>query len=365
MSPCSPMGRSARSCALDRCGSSLSVENLRVENLRVENLSLPETFAARFARCERRALWLPKSGLLTFGRSLFATWLLVLGLSNLLGPGAASAQSQENAIPVRCHIWGPFDNGDWVRTSVDVEVYEAGVRVHRMQRVITRVLRHRDEKGYRLEVETLERTGLLSGDRERRRTATEDFPWFVDPDQLATDELVETELEWFGQTLKCRVFAYDVARDGRVVHHRDLFHADRFPYFLSRSAIRMSESRPDQVEQQEHSRVIENSVPIVLGDQIVSGVITRTTFESAERSVVVLEELAAEVPGGLVSKRVVELNDEGQVVRREVVSLIDFGDASDWEGGDSEGEESGSFRARGRLFRRWNRIHSDETEEQR
>lgn len=275
----------------------------------------------------------------------------------------SSASAQEPVIPIRCHIWGPFEVGAWVRTSVDTEVYEGGERVHHLQRVITRVLRQRGNETYLLEIETLERTGLAGVERERRRVDREELRWFVAADQLKPDVRAESELDWFGRTLNCQVFEYEVSADGRKVHHRDLFHAEQFPFFLSRLALKMSETAPDQVEYREFSQVIENSVPIVLGEHIVDGVITKTTLESPDRRVTVLEELAAEVPGGLVSKRVVELNGNGQVVRREVVSLLDFGDASDWEraeGGEDEREVS---RPRGRLFRRWTRLQGEAAEE--
>ena len=277
----------------------------------------------------------------------------------------SAAVAQDSVIPSRCHIWGPFEVGAWSRVQVDVEVYERGQRLHHVERTVTRVLKRRDEQGYQLDIDTWERLGVALGPRERRTTETGDYPWFVSADRLKDlGEESRSELEWQGETISCQVFEYETVQSGRVISHRDLFHADRFPFFLGRLVVRTPEGEPERIEAREYSRVIESEVPIFLGDRIVSGVLTKTTLDSPERSVVILEELAPEVPGGLVSKRVVERDRDGAIVRREVVSLVDFGDAGDWEQNDGESGQLETSRLRGRLFRRWNRADGSDDSRQ-
>jgi len=312
--------------------------------------------------CRRHFLIRDRTRIIRSGRFQIAAFWLSVGLALVGQP--LSTIADEPPFPIRCHVWGRFEIGAWCRTTVDIETYQRGERLARTEREETRILSTKDDQGYELVVESSDSFPWQSERRVDRSRVSRAFPWFVARDRLIGPVAgMGVDFETFGETLHCRSFEYQIESEGRVTSFVDIFHAERFPYFLHRVGATASQ-RPDrEVEFRTTTSISNNDVAIDLGDRIVSGVETRTVVERLGRTTEVIELLAAEVPGGLVSKRTTERDVTDQVVRREVIDLIDFAGEgalpASSEVGEVLGADSASTVRQGTLWRRWSRIQAN------
>lgn len=261
--------------------------------------------------------------------------------------------ADEPLIPQRCHVWGGFEPGAWTRMTISVENYADDVRTLVLQRKETRILRSKAAQGYSLEI-SMDVAQPTAGEQAAKPTESviREFPWFISTDALIADEEIKQgDLEIAGRKWRCRLLEYRTEVDGRVRTHQDHFHAEHFPFFLRRVVAEPSERDDRTFNYQATTEIVQEHVAVGLGSRLVDGVQTRTTVLMGDRRLLVLEILVPEVPGGLVSKRTTEWDENGQVIRREVAELDDYGFAeSSEQAAQPTGREMG-LRERLRLQR--------------
>ncbi|HRE99206.1 MAG TPA: hypothetical protein PLI18_01730 [Pirellulaceae bacterium] len=286
--------------------------------------------------------------------------LLMIGVLVALASRGASAAADEPLLPARCHVWGRFEIGAWSRVTVDVETYERGERLLRSGREELRELVQRDEQGYALKIVSIQELPWRRDAEPAGDGVTRSYPWFVGRERLiGPPEGVGVDFEGFGEPLPCRSYEYQVESEGRITTFVDVVHPDRFPFVLQRVGAVPSGAPDLRPEYRVRMSISHGDVAIDLGDRLVSGVETRTVVERPGRTTEIVELLAAEVPGGLVSKRSTERDESGVVVRREVIELVDFSETPG-EPGIGRGEVRGR---EGRLFRRRPRSSDDRSDD--
>lgn len=247
--------------------------------------------------------------------------------------GISPALADDPLIPQRCHVWGGFEPGAWTRMTISVENYADDVRTVVLQRKETRILRSKSAQGYTLEI-AMDVAQPAAGQQAAQpaESVTREFPWFVSAEALiAADEIKQGDLEIAGRKWRCRLFEYRTEVDGRVRTHQDHFHAEHFPFFLRRVVAEPSDREDRPFNYQATTEIVQEHVAVELGSRLVDGVETRTTVLQGDRRIQVLEILAPEVPGGLVSKRTTEWDENGQIIRREVAELEDYSLSSSGE----------------------------------
>jgi hypothetical protein len=227
-------------------------------------------------------------------------------------------------VPRAQHPWGHFKIGSWkqVRTVTENLNDKGQVASTSITETTTKLV-DIDDAGYTLRIDAVVE---VAGKRFSAppQVVRRGFNGENDGEQVSVKQVGETGLTINGRKIACQVRQLTVAGQAgkriTTVHYSEQ-HA---PYVLKRETTALdSAGKPTDVQCQVD--VVAVDMPFKFKERTWSSSTVRVMNQQGKTSTLTLEVHCAEVPGGVVSHTSKDTDENGRVLRRSTLDLLDYG----------------------------------------
>lgn len=265
-----------------------------------------------------------------------------LAFALLVGGAARPSLGQPSGLSRKHHPWGTFQPGAWKLVRTVSETFEPTARMSSVTDTRTTLQSVADD-GVTLQIQVSIEVG------GKRFEAPPEIVKQGFDNELAgagavVHELGNSQVTIQGRKIDCKVQQWertDVTGKTTVkVYYSDTVE----PYILRRETVRtdpQGKNRSETVYE-----VVALDVPFSVLGEILNTANVKTVHKDAEATTTTVARISMDVPGGVICHTVKEVNNQGTLVRRASLELLDYGLAP-----DVEKERGGLFRHRrpGRL----------------
>jgi hypothetical protein len=264
-------------------------------------------------------------------RLAYCTLPLVLVLAAFSTP----VMAQQAGVAAKLHPWGRFEPGTWKTVRVVTEMLDEKGQVVSTSTTDTKTtLVNVDSNGVTLEVETCVE---VAGKRfqSEPQVIVQGFHGETAGPNPKIKEPVDGELTIESRKIPCKVqeFAIEGANGKTIVTL--YFSTTVSPFVLKRTSATVDEEGKNTVSET-NTEAIALDMPVRVQGDIRGGAYVRTVHKNAKATVTTLAVVLADVPGGVVSQSSKEVDQNGQLVRRSTLELLDYN-------ADPEKDHSGLF----------------------
>lgn len=254
--------------------------------------------------------------LVCFGLS-FALWL---------GTCAAMCAAQEGGLARKQHPWGRFEPGAWKIVRVVTETFDDRGTIRSVTETQT-TLKAVDEKGVTLQIEVLVGVGgkLFNAQPQIVRQG---FHGEMLDQELQSKDLGTAEVAVGDDKIECRVLQLEVSgatgKKTTKVYYNDKVE----PYVLRREVVK-TDPAGGETTSKTTMEVVAVNVPCRVMGELHNCANLKIVQEHAKGTTTTLAFTTPDVPGGIVCHKLSELNEEGRLVRRSTMEVLDFDDKPD------------------------------------
>lgn len=248
---------------------------------------------------------------------------LAIGLLSVL-LCISSSNAQRVSIPRTHHAWGRFSPGSWAKLRKTTEEFgEDGtvttVAITETKTTLVKV----DTTGCELQVEvTLEVSGKLF--RRPVKVIRVGYNGESDGETAVVQKNGDTQLMIGGTRVPCAVLQANIGADDRQIVST-IYYSDKVaPYILKRETQVKDES-DGKVLMQTSMNTIAVDMPCKVLAEIKSAAHVETISTGDGGSTYTVEVVCQDVPGGVVSHTSKQINEAGQVVKRSILELVEYG----------------------------------------
>jgi len=256
---------------------------------------------------------------------------LALGLAAFCAPGMA----QQNGITAKLHSWARFEPGTWRTVRVVTETLnEQGQVVSTSTTDTKTTLVNIDDGGVSLEIETCVE---VAGTRfqSKPEVIKQGFYGETTGPNRKLKEPVDGELTIENRKIPCKI--QELATDGPSGRTTITLHYSTTtpPYVLKSVSVTADPEGKNTVSETD-TDVIAVDMPARVQGETRNGAYVRTVYKNAKATVTTLAVVLPDVPGGVVRQSSKEVDNNGQLVRRSMLELLDYN-------ADPEKDHSGIF----------------------
>ena len=246
-------------------------------------------------------------------------------------------------IPREHHEWGRFPKGAWKKVRVIKEKLDGeGKVVSRSSNIVTTTVMSVKRRSVELKVENVVE---VAGKQfiKQPQIVTQGFEGEVNPKPESSERRVESDgkdsVVIDGQKVESEVKTITVRRDTCRWTSRIHYSRSTAPYILRRE-IRAHDPLGGRTQYETSVEVTALDMPHEIAGVIRPTSHVRTTTTTPKGKTVTLEVRCEDVPGGFVSHTSKELDNDGQLIGRSTLQLIEF--------------HIPEQQPRQRVFQRWN-----------
>jgi hypothetical protein len=251
-----------------------------------------------------------------------AVMLTVCACATIVATGAA--RGDEPASPRELDVWGRFAKGSWklmriVAETLDESGKVTGTTTTEVRTTITGVT----SQSVTLRINVTVDAGGKRYDTEPQ-TVQHGF-YGEGPNQLIrVRDLGKSEVTIDGRSYPCQIREVTIDA-GRQKTINKLFHSDSQAPYVLRRETNFTDSGNPSANHDETSDVILLEMPYKVRSEIRPAAFERSVQKNGKGTTISVDVTSVEVPGGIVTRLVKELDTQGRVIRRSTMELVDFG----------------------------------------
>jgi hypothetical protein len=252
-------------------------------------------------------------------RIVIAACLLMISI--LVAPCAAK---QIEGLPRDQHPWGQFKIGSWKRVKTTAETLNEKGQVTAVSTTETSTkLVDVDEHGYTLMIEVVVE---VAGKRfnAQPQVVWRGFNGEAEGQTVTVKKAGTGSLTINDRNIPCEIRQVTI-ENGEIKRISTVHYSDALaPYVLKRETTSLDAAgKPTQVQSQ--VELIAVDMPSKVLTEIKSTSHVRVMHQQGKASTLTLEVHAGDVPGGVVSHTSKETDENGRVIRRSTLELLDYG----------------------------------------
>ena len=241
----------------------------------------------------------------------------------LLSGAVARGAESRSAIPAENHPWGHFQPGAWKQVRVVTEVYDEQGRIAETSATQARTtLKEVAAEGITLAAEVLVE---IAGKRLDAEPQMVKQGFLGEPlgQQVQIASLDDTTLTIEGRAIPCHVEQM-VSSGGKSQTVMKTFWSSTVAPYILRREIRTSDPQGG-VPSQSTAEVVALDVPCNVLGEIKNTATVKTVVTHPKGTTVTISVTSVEVPGGVICHTAKDLDEQGRLVRRSTLELVDYG----------------------------------------
>ena len=246
----------------------------------------------------------------------------VLLLSVWLLTPASMAQTRD--IPKEHNGWGRFAPGAWRTARIITESFDDEGKSSGTTTTIERIALQRSRRGYAtLRIESVLEVGGKKFDSPVR-TISVGYHGEEIGNRTLMQEIGPEETKVDGEQIPCRVRQYEIESPGQHKLVKIHYAEETPPYVLRRETVTtLGEDEEPAYRNQVEVTALDRPHPVL--DEIKKTSHQKMVKTNGKSATTKWSIHAADVPGEVVSYRSEEKNNEGQLIRRSTMELMDYG----------------------------------------
>lgn len=249
--------------------------------------------------------------------------LLKFTIAILLGLMPTAAWADRDSIPRESHPWGRFQPGAWKRVRVLTETLDEHGAVTGTSITETKTtLRSVSDEGVSLAVELLVEIAGKRLDAEPQEFK-QGFHGELLDQKIQIHNLGNAELTVEGRKIACQMEQVESVGGTTKTRTKTYWSGDVAPYILKRE---ITTTGPDgKIQSQSNTEVVALDMPQRVLGEILSTAHVRTVLTHAKGTITTFSVTSVDVPGGVICHTAKELDENGRLVRRSSLELVDYG----------------------------------------
>ena len=246
----------------------------------------------------------------------------VLALSMWLLTTASMAQTRD--IPKEHNGWGRFAPGAWQTARIITESFDDEGNPTGTTTTVERIALQRSRRGYAtLRIESVLEVGGKKFDSPVR-TISVGYHGEEIGNRTLMQEIGPEETKVDGEQILCRVRQYEIESPGQHKLVKIHYSKEIPPYVLRRETVTtLGEDEEPAYRNQVEVTALDRPHPVL--DEIKKTSHQKMVKTNGKSAIIKWSIHAADVPGEVVSYRSEEKNNQGQLIRRSTMELMDFG----------------------------------------
>ncbi|NLF07726.1 MAG: hypothetical protein GX594_07070 [Pirellulaceae bacterium] len=240
---------------------------------------------------------------------------------------AATSMAQQPGLTAELHPWGRFEPGAWKLVRVVTETLDERGHVVSTNTTDTKTtLISIDAESVTLEVQTCMEVAGKSFQTEAQ-IIRQGFNGEIISPELKPREANESddgEVNIEGRAIECKVQRLESAGANEKISITLYYTPNVAPYVLKRVGV-VTGPENNTVHSTTTFEVIALDMPVELRGKIHGGIFVRSVRRNTKSTATTLAVILPEVPGGVLSHNFKEIDNEGRVVRRSTLNLVDYG----------------------------------------
>lgn len=253
--------------------------------------------------------------------ALLAGWIVAASL------WSSSALAQETLATRDLNVWGRFAPGTWKQVRVVTDTLDPGGQVSGTTTTETKTtLVGADSRGLTLRIDV---SVEVAGKRFEGQSQTIRYGYLGDdPTEPSEVKTIGAErLLIDGRQVPCQIrqirqVAADNADKTQVT--RLFLSQDVEPFVLRRETTMLGDDGHTASDQSTTVEVIALDMPYKVLRDVKTAAFERTIQKSAKGTNITLDVTCVDVPGGIVARTSKEVDDQGRLVRRSMLELVDY-----------------------------------------
>lgn len=256
----------------------------------------------------------------------------ILTLAAVFGLIPLWGSAQEAGISARFHPWGAFNPGTWKTVRVVTETLNEQGQVVSICTTDTKtMLVDIDNQGVTLEIQTCMEVAGKRFEAEPQTLKQGFHGELVGPNLKIKEPTADQQVEIEGRKIACMSQQLEaVTANGKTV--TTIYYSETTaPYILKREST-TTDAEGANVLSETNVGVVSFETPLRVQGEMKSGIQMKTVHKNAKGTVTTLASVLPEVPGGVVSSCSKEVDQNGRLVRRSTLALIDYNNdpEKDW-----------------------------------
>lgn len=242
----------------------------------------------------------------------------------LLGLLPALGLAEPSQIPANCHYWGRFQPGAWKWVRVVTETFDEQGNVAGNSTTETRTsLREVNGDGVVLDVEVAVE---IAGKRldAPPQTVRQGFHGELAEQPAEIKDLGAGQILVEGQKIPCRIEQVAMAGPTSKTVTKTYWSATVAPFILRRESS-TTDLQGTELLSQSTMEVVALDMPCKALSEMKSTSHVKTVVTHPKGTTTTLSVISLEVPGGVVCHTSKELDEQGRLIRRSTLELIDYG----------------------------------------
>ncbi len=240
-------------------------------------------------------------------------------ICSFCAPGFGS-QSQ---IPVECHPWGRFEPGAWKLVRVVTETFDEQGNTTGTSITETRTtLKEVGDKGVVLQVDVAVE---IAGKRicAQPQTVRQAYHGEADESSVQITDLGMGKLAIEGREISCQIEQVESVGTHAKTLTRMHWNACAVPCTLKREST-MTDLKSGEVLSQSTVEVVALDMPCRVVDEIKSTAHLKTVVRHSQGTTTTLSVTSTDIPGGVIRHTAKEVDENGRLLRRSELELIDY-----------------------------------------
>lgn len=245
--------------------------------------------------------------------------------SSTLNSETPEPVQEEFVYPAEHHLWARFPIGSWREIEITTETFDASGKIYgRSVTIQKETLKAMADDSYVLETQaTVEVSGkqIIGPVNTRILRLITDRSGVVFSSSRQDDEIVQLN----DRPYECQVWDVLYGEEAQNLRDRVYYCSEKFPYILRRETFEDGENGSARITPTDTSGVIAEHVPLLVDNQIISCVCSKSTHFREKGSMQSLKMISPQIPGGEVQSWSTDFNAEAEPNRWSVLKLLKFG----------------------------------------
>ncbi|MBN1393903.1 MAG: hypothetical protein JW959_02645 [Pirellulales bacterium] len=248
-------------------------------------------------------------------RALLTTFSHVLICATCLAQGGITAD---------LHPWGRFEPGAWKLVRVLTETLDEKGQVVSTTTTDTKTtLMNIDDEGVALEVQVCMEVAGKKFQAEPQ-TVKQNFNGELAAADATLKELEDEHIVVEDRKIACKVQQIEIAAANEKTVVNIYYSTEVAPYLLKRTSIVRDAEKETELSSTVYE-AIASDMPVRLRGETHAGAFVRTVCKNANGKTTTLAVVLPDVPGGVFRNSSKEVDNQGRIVQRSTLELVDYG----------------------------------------
>ena len=237
---------------------------------------------------------------------------------------ASTSTAQTRDIPKEHNGWGRFAPGAWQTARIITESFDDEGNPTGTTTTVERIALQRSRRGYAtLRIESVLEVGGKKFDSPVR-TISVGYHGEEIGNRTLMQEIGPEETKVEGEPIPCRVRQYEIESPGQHKLVKIHYSKETPPYLLRRETVTtLGEDEEPAYRNQVEVTALDRPYPVL--DEIKKTSHQKMVKTNGKSAITKWSIHAADIPGEVVSYRSEEKNNQGQLIRRSTMELMDYG----------------------------------------